>query len=72
MGKKFKNSEEAIKELKKQGWKLDKTSKHLKFIHYLYPGSISIPKKHRYLSDKVESSILKVMKEVEERRENND
>jgi hypothetical protein len=67
LGKKFKNSEEAIKALKNQGWIPEKASKHIKFSHPHYEYKLPVPKKHKYLSDEVEHSILKAMKIVEER-----
>jgi predicted RNA binding protein YcfA (HicA-like mRNA interferase family) len=67
MGKRFKNSEEAIKELKKQGWKEKKGKKHTGFTHPLFNGKLPVPRKHKYLGNEVEASILKAMEEVESR-----
>ncbi|MCD4784985.1 MAG: type II toxin-antitoxin system HicA family toxin [Candidatus Eremiobacteraeota bacterium] len=70
MSKRFKNSKEIIRALKKQGWKRKITSKkggHSQFIHYLYKCKLSVPREHGYITMKTEMSVIKAMYEVEEK-----
>lgn len=65
MGKKFKNSDEIVRALKKQKWQIKGIGKHLNFVHPLYKGKLPIPKKHNYVSDDVEAKVIQAMREVE-------
>ncbi|MCD4784447.1 MAG: type II toxin-antitoxin system HicA family toxin [Candidatus Eremiobacteraeota bacterium] len=66
MTKVFKNPEEAKKALEKAGWYVVRTKKHLVMKHGNYPHTLLVPKKHRYLSKRMEQKFIKALKKTSE------